>query len=277
MRIIIVLLVVLSAPVVAHAQVVFPPDVDFSPLRCGNAVMTDAFGDDNTNRDERDVVGDANAPAGLRASDATNLYLRIRLEDDPAPGGAVAPYSWGMEFDTDNTLLDYEVLILVEGIGGAAGTVQLFENTQMTMPNDPADPADQPPAQTYTFANNARSVMAAGSNFGGNADFFLDFAVPWSALVAVGLDRDTPVRVWVASSNLPSALNGDFACHGGGGAAPTLDGGTASDPTTGDPTNPGGGTGHLEGGGGCSVGGGPGWLALIAVGFAFMRRNRRRA
>ncbi|HEX5063138.1 MAG TPA: Synerg-CTERM sorting domain-containing protein [Kofleriaceae bacterium] len=273
MKIIIVLLL-LAAPLVAHAQT-FPADTAYRPLRCGNAVMTDGFGDDNANRDERDVVGDVAAPAGLRASDGTYLYLRMRLEDDPAPGGAVRTSSWGMEFDLDNDLTDYEVLVLVEGLSGAAGNVQVFANTQTTMPNSPADPADTPPAQTYMFASNARTVAAAGSNFGGNADFFLDFAVPWSALTPLGLDRDTPVRVWVASSTLPDALNGDFACHAGGGGTPPLDGGTASDPTTGDPNDPGAnaGTGKLEGGGGCSAGAGAGWLVLLAVPLVWRKRR----
>lgn len=265
MRIAIVLLL-LFAPAAAHAQVVFPGDSAYVPLRCGNAVMADAAADAPAALEERDIVGDAQAAAGLRASDATNLYVRLRFEEDPAPGGQVAAFSWGMEYDLDDDANDYELLILVEGIGGAAGSVQVFRNTTTAMPNNPADPADSPAVQTYTFANNARTVTAPGTNNGGNADFFLDFAVPWSALIPLGLDHDTPTRVWAASSDSPTSLNGDFACHSGGAGAPTLSG-TASDPTTGDPNDPGGGAGgsHLEGGGGCSTGRGMGWLALVAL------------
>lgn len=268
--------VVIAAPVTAHAQVVFPADSAYSPLRCGAGPMTDPFADESGALNERDIVGDDTHAAGLRASDTTNLYLRMRLEEDPAPGGALTQFSWGMEFDTNADLNNYEVLILVDGSGGAAGTVQLFQNTVTTIPNDPNDPADTPALQTYTFANNARTVAAAGTNFGNSADFFLDFAVPWSALQAAGLDRDTPVHVWAASSSSANSLNGDFACHVGGSGTVTLTG-TASSPTTGDPNNPGagGGTGHLEGGGGCAVGGSSaGWLTLLA--FAVVRRTRRR-
>jgi hypothetical protein len=272
MRITIIVLLLL-APAAAYAQVVFPADTAYVPLRCGNAVMSDGFADAPAALEERDIVGDAQAPAGLRASDATNLYLRLRFEEDPAPAGQVAAFSWGMEYDLDNDLDDYELLILVDGTAGAAGRVTVFRNTTTTLQNDPNDPADQPAAQTYTFANNARTVAAAGSNNGGNADFFLDFAVPWSALIPLGLDHDTPTRVWAASSDSPNSLNGDFACHGGGGGPATL--GTAvSDPTTGDPTQPGGGGGgsHLEGGGGCAVGGNGGWLVLVALGLVRRRR-----
>lgn len=274
MRIAIIAAVLFAAPLAAHAQVVFPPDSAYRPLRCGSAVMNDAYDDASAARDERDVVGDVDSPAGLRASDDTNLYLRMRLEEDPAPNGEVQAFSWGMEFDLDDDPQDYELLVLVEGIAGTAGTVNVFANTTTTTANEPSDPADQPPAQMYLFADNARTVDA-GTDFGGNPDFFLDFAVPWSALVPLGLDRDTPTRVWVASSSLPNALNGDFACHDGASGAPTLTG-TASDPTTGDPNDPGagGGTGRLEGGGGCAAGGGPlGGLAVLAL-IGLVRRRR---
>lgn len=269
-----IIVLVLLAPTAAFAQVTFPADSEFVPLSCGNANMTDPFGDAPAALNQLDVVGDAVHPAALRASDDTNLYLRMRLEEDPAPGAQVGAFAWGMEYDLDNDPRDYELLILVDGIAGPAGAVNVFRNTQTTTNNDPTDPADQPPAQTYTFMNNARTLTAPGTTNGGNADFFLDFAVPWSALVPLGLDRDTPTRVWVASSTSANSLNGDFACHGGGTGAPTLDG-TASDPTTGDPNDPGAnpGIGHLEGGGGCSAGGGEPGLALALL--ALIGRKRR--
>lgn len=273
MRIAIIVLGLVAAPLAAHAQVVFPADAAYRPLRCGNAVMSDAYDDTQSAPDERDIVGDGDSPAGLRAADDTNLYLRIRLDEDPAPNAEVRPYSWGMAYDLDDDATDYELLVLVEGIAGMDGTVNIFRNTTTTAANDPTDPADTPPAHTYPFADNARTV-AAPTTFGGNADFFLDFAVPWSALVPLGLDRDTPTRVWVASSDSPNSLNGDFACHSGGGGAPTLSG-TASNPTTGDPNDPGasGGTGRLEGGGGCAAGTGPvGLFAALAL--LVLRRRR---
>ena len=111
--------------------------------------------------DERDIVGDPATPAGLRACDATNLYLRMRLEDDPAPGGRSQPFSWGMEFDLDGDLTDYELLILVDGIARRSRHGRRCSATRRRRPpNDPNDPADQPPVQTYTFATNARTIDA---------------------------------------------------------------------------------------------------------------------
>jgi uncharacterized protein (TIGR03382 family) len=73
-----------------------------------------------------------------------------------------------------------------------------------------------------------------------------------------------------------SALDGDLACHDGGGGKPVLDA-TGSDPTTGDPTQDSGGDGslRLEGGGGCQAGGGLGLGAALALlGIAGRRRKR---
>jgi hypothetical protein len=263
-------------PATARAQVAFPPDPAWTALRCNRAPMTDRFQDQPGALDERDIVGDAAAPAGLRAADATYLYLRMRLDKDPAPGGSVRPFAWGMQFDLDGDLTSYELMVVVEGIAGAAGTVSVFRNTTTTLRNDPADPADLPAAATSTFALTARSITAPGSTNGGNPDFFLDFAVPWSVLVPLGLDHDTATHVWAATSSSATSLNGDVACHDGASGPARLDA-TASDPTTGDPAqDPGvgpGGTGRLEGGGGCTAGGAGSPFAVLAL-LALCRRRR---
>src|SRR5262249_30635602 len=139
----------------------------FVAMRCGNAVMTDPFGDVAAALNERDIVGDPGHPAGLRASDATNLYMRIRLEDDPAPSMIPLASSWGMEFDFDNSRTTYEILVLVDGRAAGGPIVSVFNNTTTTLPNDPNDPADLPPTATFQFATNARSGPAPGTNFGG--------------------------------------------------------------------------------------------------------------
>jgi Synergist-CTERM protein sorting domain-containing protein len=268
-------------PATARAQVVFPPDAAWTPLRCNRAPMTDRFQDQLGALDERDIVGNAAAPAGLRAADATYLYLRMRLEEDPAPGGAVRPSAWGMQFDLDGDLKTYELMVAVSGVASAAGTVSLYRNNVTTRLNDPSDSPDLPAVAVSSFAGDARSVVAPGSNNGGNADFFLDFAVPWSALVPLGLDRDTATYIWAATSSVATSFDGDVACHDGASGAALLDG-TASDLTTGDPAqDPGpgpGGTGRLEGGGGCTAGGaGSPGTALALLAFVALRRRRRTA
>jgi hypothetical protein len=270
----------------AAAQAVFPPDPLWVAFPCTGNVMTDRLGDDPAFLGELDIVGDIRAPAAFHSSDVDFLYLRIRLDEDPAPAGIPAPFSWGFEFDLDGNLATYEVLVLVDGV---ADSVVLFDNTATTLANDPADPADLPPIATYPFAAAARSIDV-------DDDFFLDIAVPWEDLRTLGLDHTTRVSVWVGSSDLADGLDGDLACHDGGTGVPTLDG-TASGETAGDPAIDSDGDGftdaeeieagsdpddansipliRLEGGGGCDAGGG----ATLACALALLglRRNRRRA
>lgn len=271
----ILLALLVAAP--AHAAT-FPGDGSYIPLHCGGAVMTDPLGDDPMFLAERDIIGGDNAPAGLRAGDDQNLYLRLRVDQDPAPGGTVKPSAWGMEFDLDGNRATYELLITIDGIATNQGTVSVFTNHTTTLADDPADPADTPAVATATFANAAR-VTGAGTTTGGNADFFVDIAIPWTMLTPFGLDRDTRTYVWAGTSSVANALNGDIACHDGGTGVARLDG-TASDQTTGDPTrDPNGGGGsngpfRLEGGSGCQTGGALGLPVALAL--LLLRRRTSR-
>ena len=205
--------------------VTFPPDVDFVPFHCGAAAMTDVQGDDAMFLDDLDIVGDDAHPAGFHASDADFLYLRIRVDADPAPAGKLDASAWGYEFDLDGDPSTYELLIVVDGITDPNGTVAMYANTQTTVPNSPTDPATAPPLETYTFAANARTISAPGTAFGTTPDFFIDFAVPWTDLIAHGVDHATAVRVWMGSSDAADHLDGDLACFddtgGGVATAPT--------------------------------------------------------
>ncbi|HEV8324793.1 MAG TPA: thrombospondin type 3 repeat-containing protein [Myxococcota bacterium] len=286
----------------------FPGDAAWVPLRCGGGPMTDAFQDEPGALAERDLVGDDPGPTGWVALDAGFLYLRLRVEDDPAPGGTLRPFAWGVEMDLDGDLATYEILVLVDGLDGL---VLLYENTVTTLPDDPNDPADDPPVAMYDFATNGQAGVAAGSSWGGTPDYFIDFALPWADLEALGLFSDTTVVVWAASSSNVNSLNGDFACHDGGSGDPTLSG-TAAGPMVLDPaadtdgdgfadtvetaagTDPndptsfpdsGAGGIILEGGGGCAVAGGGARdgaafgalaLAIALVALAWARRARLR-
>jgi len=272
----------LAAAHAAHAAT-FPGDASYHALRCSGEPMTDPLDDQPPALDERDLVGDLVAPAGLRAADDEFLYARIRVDRDPAPGGTVVPFAWGMAFDLDGDRTTYELLIAVDGIATPDGTVSVFTNHATTLANDLADPADTPAAATFPFADAARTT-GAGTTNGGDADFFVDIAVPWTTLAPLGLDRDTRTYVWAGSSGVVTALDGDIACHDGrSGGRAQLDT-TASDQTTGDPTRDptgdGGGDGaggaglRLEGGSGCQASGSLG--AGVALALLGLRRSRRR-
>ena len=249
----------------------------FTPLYCGRGVMIDGYRDQSGAVDDRDLVGNVLAPAGFRAVDDQFLYFRLRLDGSPMQGNGLTQFAWGVELSTDGDPTDYEILI---GVDGASATVRLYSNTTTTVPDSPADPADQL-LVSYPFATNGRLVDAGPSLNGGGNDTFLDWAVPWSDLAGLGLDRGTLVHLWAASSTNPDRLDGDFACHAGGGSGeiPPLSRDTpapiAPDPGRGPGPvgGPDGSGGNADGGGGNVVGpsgieGGPGCDCGVAGGGA---------
>lgn len=295
---ILVLVSGLAAPFVAEAQT-FPQESAWAPLPCGAVVMTDRHRDQSGAQDERDIVGDLNNPAGYHFSDTSFLYLRMRLDRDPMPNKKLRPFAWGIGVSVDQDKSTYEVLMMVNGNLSA---VEVYENTATTRPDSPEDPADQPPVASYPIATHGRALVAPGSSYGGDEDYFLDFAVPWSALAPLGLTPITPVELWAGTSSSANALNGDLACHDGTAGSPTLTG-INPDPTVLDPvidtdgdgytdrveveagTNPNDASSHpagpppvpgqptgvdLEGGGGCggcilgaSEGQAPSWVLIF--------------
>ena len=214
----------------ASAQT-FPADDRWSPLPCGAGVMVDGFQDQAGARDERDIVGDPITAAGYRAADDKFVYLRLRLEKDPAPGKSPKPFEWGFELDLDGVRSTYELLVILRGTDA---TIAVHRNTTTTLADDPADPADDPPVATFPFATHGRSMVAAVSRYGSDDDYFLDLAIPWTTLEPLGVTRTAPLAVWAATSTKASSLDGDFACHDGGSGAPKLSA-IAPPPTTLDP------------------------------------------
>ncbi|HEY5933977.1 MAG TPA: thrombospondin type 3 repeat-containing protein [Kofleriaceae bacterium] len=289
--------VLASLGVLLHAApataATFPADDAFIPLLCGGAAMFDRLVDDPVAVDSRDLVGNQSSPAGLRAADTEFLYLRVRVDLDPAPGGTLERFAWGVLIDLDGDLRDYELLFILDNTG-TQPEVRIHPNRTTTIPNSPADPPDAA-AMTLPFAMNGRTI-AAVSRFNGDTDHFVDIAVPWSALLPLGLDRDTPIHVWAATSGTGNTLDGDLACHDRASGEPDLTV-AASDPTVSDPVVDSDGDGftdaeevaagsdpadpesipvsRLEGGGGCSTGRGLDGLALLAGMIALAGRRRR--
>jgi Bacterial TSP3 repeat len=299
-----------SAP--AAAQPVFPDEAAWSPLPCGKglpaAVMNDLRRDQSGAVDERDLVGDIGAAAGYSASDATFLYLRLRLDRSPLSGKKLRPFAWGVAISTDKEPKTYELLI---SVNGNASKVEIYRNTATTVANSLKDPADTPAAQSYPFATHGLVELAPLSAYGGDDDHFISFAVPWSALKGAGLTPSTPVQLWAGSSSTVGNLNADIACHDGASGAPTLSGvdsgkvSTSLDPTRdtdgdgftdkveleagtdpqsgaskppGDPPEPGPSVVDLEGGGGCSLSqglleGSPAALLLLGLALLLLRRR----
>src|SRR5688572_11705960 len=129
----IIVLVALCIAATAHAQS-FPNESNWKPLFCGDTVMNDRFEDEPGSFLERDLVGSNGASVAMHASDASFLYLRIRLDADPMPT-TLATASWGFAINLDTNLRNYELLLLVDGIAGANNVV-VWRNTMTVAPND---------------------------------------------------------------------------------------------------------------------------------------------
>jgi Bacterial TSP3 repeat len=282
----------------AHAQS-FPNESNWKPLYCGGGVMTDRWEDEEFSDLQRDLVGDNGGPVAMRASDPDFLYLRMRLDSDPLPmPGMLFDASWGFAINLDTDFRTYELLLLVDGLAGADNVV-VWRNTVTVTPNTATDPAEESIA-TFPIATHVNKRVANGTVFGGDPDYWLELAVPWTTLMPLGMTYTTRINLWAASSTKADALTGDFACHDGNGGAPFLDV-IISDPTVGDPDVDSDGDGfsdaeeiaggsdpndpdsvprsRLEGGGGCTTSGGAGLalalLALVNRASSSYRRRRR--
>jgi MYXO-CTERM domain-containing protein len=288
----------------AHAQS-FPADNAYHPLRCGNHVATDGRADVAGFLDEADLVGDLDHSAAYRAADGQFLYVRIRLDADAIPNGTIQPFSWGLLIDKNDSDNTYDVLALVDGVSSSP-SVLLYKNTTTGVAFDATDPADTPAFASYPLSSHAASTVAADTNYGNNGDFFLSFAIPWSDLRSLGIETKTPVRAWVASSDMNDRLDGDFVCFSGSGTpllsdldvadqtaldpvvdsdgdgysdASEIENGTNPDDANDHPSGSVGGTLELAGGGGCQVGGGggSGGMLLVLGALLLVRRRRVRA
>jgi hypothetical protein len=271
---ILVSLGLLAAPSVASAQV-WPADDAWRVLLCGAVPSFDPVADEPAAIADRDVVGDAAQPALYAFSDATHFYFRMRVDGDPSMGGMFRPFGWAAELDTDDDRESYELLLVVDGIASSE-VVGFHRNTTQATPNDPADPPEAL-ITTYPIDTHARSLAATGpfaSSFGGNADFFVDWAVPLADLEAEGVLSSSLLLFVMGTSTDALAVNADVACHDAASGAPTITD-TATDPIPRDvppvvdggvpPADGGardGGVSPLDGGDGVGLRGGPGACAI---------------
>ncbi|MBC7174107.1 MAG: hypothetical protein H5U40_16815, partial [Polyangiaceae bacterium] len=196
-----------GTPLVARAQT-WPADAEWRVLTCGGVPSFDGVRDEPGASLERDVVGDAADPALYMFSDGTYVFFRMRLDADPSAASGLRPFGWGVEFDADADLTTYEVIGMVDGIASTE-VVRLDRNTTQAAPNDPADRPEEP-ITSYPVATHARSVLAEGifeSSFGGDPDYFLDWAIPLADLALEGIDGSTPLVLVMGTSSSAQSLD----------------------------------------------------------------------
>lgn len=202
-------------PTAAAAQT-WPADDQWRLLECGGEPSWDPLADEPGANDERDVVGDATSPALYFFADADFLYFRMRVDADPGTGGDFRPFGWGVELDTDGDRSTYELLLEVDGITNP-DVVKLGRNEVQRTPDDPADPIESTIVD-FDAATHARAVLAAdsfASSFGGDDDYFVDWAADRAMLEAEGVVDDTTLVLVFGTSSNTQAINADLACNDG--------------------------------------------------------------
>jgi len=192
-----------------------PSDGSFIPFRCGGVPAFDPQGD-ASGGDEMDIVGDTMYPAIYRYSDANYLYLRMRVDGNPASiPGDLNSKSWAFLIDTDDDFTSFEYLIHGNGVGDS---VTWEKNDTQSPPNAPSD-VSRTILSTYTPAVDYWHSKATGdgSAFGGDTDYFLTLAIRISDLQTAMVSVSDAVNVWAATSTNNSAFNVDLSCDDGGG------------------------------------------------------------
>ncbi|HJQ83751.1 MAG TPA: hypothetical protein VKA21_06740 [Candidatus Binatia bacterium] len=196
------LVLVLGLPSLAAAA--GNPDFDavsWTNLGCS---VGDPVGDESPA--DLDLVGNGTFPVTYFGVDANYLYFRYRLNGSPSGPGGFGQNAWValMQTAAGNPFqYQYELALNGKGatddFGGSGDTIEVWQNTVASdidfSPLFSDAPEVRAYAQRYNFSSGAtanttplaRSLVAGdGSSFGGNADFFVDFAFPVSVLIAKG-------------------------------------------------------------------------------------------
>lgn len=217
-----ILLVLSAAALVPGRAFAWPAADAWVPFQQGGAALNDVVGDheqgDTTVDGSVDLVGDTSpdpdAAAGYWYADDTNLYFRMRVDEDPRSGSTDMRLSnWAILVDTDGGD-DFEYLLGVDGLGPIS-ILGIYENTGDT-PGVDAVADDAVDVTNTTLGSTILNVSEADTSVNGAIDYFIDIA--WSRLDladAVGTDLDGDLQVVVAtnSSPTPNQVLNDCAGH----------------------------------------------------------------
>jgi cysteine-rich repeat protein len=169
----------------------------------------------------RDIVGNAANPMLYIASDATHLYFRLRLDSDPLQNVTnFKAVGWGCLINTDGNQQTFEYSTIVDGANNP-DTISFYKNMVTTTPNGVADPPDAPAISfvqsPLTAGIGHAQVVTAPSMFGGDPDYFMQWAIEWTPLVAAGFNPANPTNYNCGSANsntLGADCSGSAFCPG---------------------------------------------------------------
>ncbi|RLQ93334.1 carboxypeptidase regulatory-like domain-containing protein [Falsibacillus albus] len=189
----------------------FPSNTQYLPILVNGSPLFDHTDDESPR--STDIVGDSTYPAAFFAYDGTNVYFRLRLNEDPRNNKLTGfqNFSWGVLINTTGVAGTYNWLFNVNGLNS---TVNLIKNTtiQVNSWNDPAEglgggePNFSQAISNYNFAR----VVQADSSFGGNPDYFLDWFLPAATFFStLGINSSSLIKAIFFSSTNANNYNKD--------------------------------------------------------------------
>jgi hypothetical protein len=181
-----------------------------------------------------DLVGSTAFPPVSVNHDEHFLYFRYRVDGDPAGPGGFNQSAWvALVQVPDGNPFQYQYVVSLNGNGGSddfgnsGDTVELWANTE-AMDID-FSPVFHDTAEVRLFAQKFDYVSLAtvnetplarsgatgdGSAFGGNTDYFVDFAIPLNTLLEQGVisspEQVDDLLFFPATSTNPSNYNKDM-------------------------------------------------------------------
>ncbi|NLF94009.1 MAG: hypothetical protein GX564_09000 [Oligosphaeraceae bacterium] len=183
----------------------WPSDLQWLPVYRGGIVQYDSLTDANGSRN---IVGDSANSSGYIFNDGSYFYFRIRLDDSPAGRGGqglLQSFGWGMVLDTNLNAINYEWLVMVDGIAKDEA-ILLEQNTIQGSVNDPGDKAEIT-VYSVPVSGNYR-ILAADTSFNGSQDYFLDWRFPYDIFkFYTQLSDNSPLRIFGGASSNAQSLS----------------------------------------------------------------------
>ncbi|PLX95903.1 MAG: hypothetical protein C0621_03000 [Desulfuromonas sp.] len=208
-----VLFLLIFIPATQESSFAWPTSSEWIPIYSPDGYVSDPGGNADTTgngNNSTDIVGDPTYPAAYIYNDGIDIYFRLRIDADPMQGSALEPFGWGVLIDTDLDAHDYEYMLMLDGIANP-DEIYLAKNVVQENIDDPSDKPEQ--IEWIKTATEGVDYVAslADSSFTGDADYFLDFKVPYDIfLLSLGINESSLLRYFYGTSQSAQQLSADL-------------------------------------------------------------------
>ncbi|MGG4455611.1 carboxypeptidase regulatory-like domain-containing protein [Brevibacillus porteri] len=192
----------------------YPSDGQFIPFMLGGSPFGDVPKDESPG--SADMVGNATFPVVFLAYDGTNLYFRMRVNEDPRNSQKTGfqNFAWGYLINTTGVAGTYQWML---GVQGLRNRIALIQNTvvEFNSWNDSAEGTNGSGAPNWqapiiNFDTARVRLTNDGSNFSGNPDYFIDLVMPAATFFStIGVTSLTSLRFLPFTSTNDNNYNKD--------------------------------------------------------------------